>query len=194
MKSYKILIVEDEPIVAAHIKNILERLGCQVSGISSTGEEAVIAAGIFDTELVLMDIVLAGKMDGIQAAQIIKEKFGIPIIYLTAFSDEDTINKAKVTEPLGFIVKPFEEKDLRSTIEMAAYKHESEKRIKEIEKRYQALFDNSLTCFYLHDGSRHSCTTLKKTNSQLTFRFDNPISAVMSALALAEQPPKRVVC
>ncbi len=130
----KILIVEDESIVALHIENSLKTLGYTVSGIASSGEEAIEKAGNTHPDLVLMDIVLKGEIDGIGAAEHIRDHFDIPVVYLTAFGDENTLQRAKVTEPFGYILKPFKERELYIAIEIALYKHETESKLKRIER------------------------------------------------------------
>jgi len=118
----KILIVEDEGIVSLHIKKTLEDLGYVVSDIAGSGEDAIIKAMENRPDLVLMDIVLQGIVDGIDAAEKIRALFNIPVIYLTAHADESTLQRAKLTAPFGYIVKPFKERDLHIAIEFALYK------------------------------------------------------------------------
>lgn len=151
MEKCRILIVEDEIIVSLHIRSVLLHFKYQVVEIASSGEEAIEKAGMYRPDLVLMDIHLGGRVDGIMAAACIREKYDIPTIYLTSYNDEETINKAKMTEPLGFLVKPLDNNELRNSIELALYKHESEKKLKESEERYKALFDRSLDLIYLND-------------------------------------------
>ncbi len=139
MTNARILIVEDELIVAKSIKNILERFEYSVLAIVSTGEEAVQKAAEMPPDLVLMDIALQGEMDGVEAAQKIRARCDIPVVYLTAYADDQTLQRAKVTEPFGYVLKPFEIKELRSAIEMALYKHEMDKKLKESEARYRAI-------------------------------------------------------
>ena len=134
MSSVKILVVEDESIVAMDIKHRLESLDYEVSEIASSGEDAVEKAGKTHPDLILMDIVLKGEMDGIDAAQIIKDRFDIPVVYLTAYSDDKTLKRAKITSPFGYIIKPFEDQELHSAIEVALYKHMMESKLKENEK------------------------------------------------------------
>lgn len=122
----RILVVEDESIVALSIQNRLEALGYAVAANLPSGEAAVKKAGETRPDLVLMDIRLRGKIDGIQAADQIRNLFQIPVVYLTAYTDEETINRAKFTEPYGYILKPFEPRDLCTTIEIALYKHQME--------------------------------------------------------------------
>lgn len=134
MASFKILVVEDESIVAMDIKHRLENMGYIVPAITSSGEEAVEKASESNPDLVLMDIVLKGEMDGIDAAQQIKDNLDIPVVYLTAYSDERTLKRAKITGPFGYIIKPFEDRELHSAIEVALYKHEMESKLKANEK------------------------------------------------------------
>ncbi|MGA2668514.1 MAG: PAS domain S-box protein [Ignavibacteria bacterium] len=130
----KILVVEDEGIIAQDIKNCLENLGYTVPEVVFTGTEAILKADELRPDLVLMDIVLKGEIDGIETAAEIRNRYNIPIVYLTAYEDDKTLKRAKLTEPLGYILKPFEERYLRSSIEMALYKHQMEKKLKENER------------------------------------------------------------
>jgi len=130
MNNLKILIVEDEVITAMFIQEYLEKIGYEVIDAVSTGEEAIKLVETDKPDLVLMDIMLKGKMTGIDAAKIIYLKHNIPIIYLTAYSDEDTLNKTKETSPFGYLVKPIEEHSLRATIEMAINKYREESNLK----------------------------------------------------------------
>lgn len=134
MKKKQILIVEDERIVAEDIKISLQRLGYSVPGTAVSGEEAVKKAEDMRPDLVLMDIVLTGEMDGIEASALIRSRFDIPVVYLTACSDPKTLKKAKITDPFGYIVKPYENKDLQTAVEVALYKRKMENMLKEREK------------------------------------------------------------
>ena len=134
MANESVLVVEDEGIVAMHIENILKSLGYTVSGTFSSGEEAIETAKNFRTDLVLMDIVLKGKMDGIEAADHIRNNFDIPVIFLTAYGDESTLHRAKITEPYGYLLKPFKERELHIAIEIALYKHGIEARLRSIDR------------------------------------------------------------
>ncbi len=134
MSNVKILVVEDESIVAMDIKHRAEGLGYSVTGITPSGEGAIQKAAETLPDLVLMDIVLKGDMDGVEAAQKIRDSLDIPVVYLTAYSDEKTLKRAKVTEPFGYIIKPFEDRELHSAVEVALYKHKMESKLKESEK------------------------------------------------------------
>ena len=118
MKKAKILVVEDEGILALALIRKLQSFGYSAPVIVSTGEEAVQITSRVDFDLILMDIVLGGEMDGIEAAGIIAEQSGVPIIYLTGNSDLTTFRRAKATNPAGYILKPFDDEQLHSTINM----------------------------------------------------------------------------
>ena len=136
MSETSIMVVEDEVIVASHIERNLKSKGFLVPAVAHSGEEAVEKATETLPHLVLMDIRLGGAMDGIQAADIIRTRLNIPVVFLTAYADDDTLKRAKVTEPFGYIIKPYEARDLHSTISIALYKHSMEKKLKESEERY----------------------------------------------------------
>jgi PAS domain S-box-containing protein len=134
--SANILIVEDEGIVARNLDQRLTGLGYAVVGVTAFGEQAVSMARTNRPDLVLMDIRLRGEMDGIAAAEQIHQELQLPVVYLTAYADEDTLRRARVTEPFGYILKPFQERELRTAIEIALYKHRAERRLLESERRY----------------------------------------------------------
>lgn len=121
-----ILVVEDEGIVAQEIKSRLEKSGYTVCAVAHDGKTAIAHADDKKPDLVLMDIRLKGEMDGIEAAGIIGERFRIPVVYLTAYTDPDTLERAKVKDPFGYVVKPFETRSLMVSIEIALHRHRSE--------------------------------------------------------------------
>ena len=131
MTKTKVLIVEDEAIVAADLANKLERLGYRVSGSVASGEDAIAIASEQRPDIVLMDIRLSGSLDGIETAERLRRVHPIPVIYVTAHSDPDTITKALGTDPFGFILKPFIDRELKTQIEIALYKHRSELALRE---------------------------------------------------------------
>ncbi len=131
MEDIKILVVEDEGIIGLNIKKKLKSFGYTVPAIVATGEEAIKMAEITFPDLILMDVRLKGDMDGMETAEEIRKNFDILVIYLTAYSDDEVLEKAKKTEPYGYIVKPFKANDLRSNIEIALYKHKMEKDMQE---------------------------------------------------------------
>ena len=130
MPHVKLIIVEDEEIVAFDIEDILKSLGYEVSAIVASGEEAIAFCTTIKPDLVLMDIMLKGEMDGTQAAEVIKKNFNIPVIYLTAYGDTKTLARAKITEPFGYLVKPFDERELHTAIEIALSRHQAEEKIR----------------------------------------------------------------
>lgn len=144
-----ILIVEDEIIIAADLKGRLENLGYNIVGISATGNDAIMKTGETHPDLVLMDIMLKGNMDGIDTAQKIRDLYDIPVIYLTAYFDDEILNRAKITEPFGYILKPFEDMRIQSAVEMAVYNHHMEQKLEnsakilEFSKELLRMMNNS---------------------------------------------------
>jgi len=141
MNKYSILIVEDEALIAASLVHALSSLGYTVPEPVATGEDAIRAVKTRKPDLVLMDIKLAGAMDGIEAAEKIRAIADIPIVYLTAYTDNLRLAKAQLTEPYGFIVKPAHSRELHATIEMAMYKHALDRKLKESEEKYRMLVE-----------------------------------------------------
>ncbi|WP_118134518.1 ATP-binding protein [Oceanicella sp. SM1341] len=150
MNSARILIVEDDRVVQRDLRQQLVRLGHQVVGASASGEEAVTLAARHVPDIVLMDIRLEGEMDGVEAARRIREAQAIPVIYLTAYADDDTVRRAAVTEPFGYLLKPFEEPQMRTVIQMALYKRDTDARLRRSERRYAATLagigDGVISC------------------------------------------------
>ena len=130
----RILIAEDQKITAMHLKISLQGFGYEVVGTVSTGAEAIQRANETKPDLILMDIRLDGDLDGIETARAIRERHDIPIVYVTAYSDQDVMERAKLTGPFGYLLKPFSMEGLRTTIEMALYKHQMERRLRETEE------------------------------------------------------------
>lgn len=142
MGNVKILIVEDEVIVARDIEDMVKAQGYDALAIAYSGEAAIKKAEELKPDLVLMDILLKGEMDGIEAAEQIYNRFHIPIVYLTAYAEDKTIERAKLTEPFGYLLKPFEERELHTAIEIALYKHKLETALRESEERFHTFFDS----------------------------------------------------
>ncbi len=141
MTSVKILVVEDEVIVARDIADMLKSQGYDVPAIALSGEQAIQKTEQIQPDLVLMDIVLKGDVDGIEAAEQIRHRFDIPVIYLTAYTDAQTVKRAKITEPFGYITKPFDKRELYTNIEMALYKHKMEKSLRRERDKAQKYLD-----------------------------------------------------
>ena len=137
-----VYIVEDESIVAKDIQNSLKKMGYNVLGISNNGPDAIKNIVDLEPNIVLMDIMIKGNMTGIDVAEIIKKEYNIPVIFLTAYADENTLSKAKITEPYGYILKPFKEVELHSTIEMALYKHKKDTEVQKERDFLYSLIEN----------------------------------------------------
>jgi PAS domain S-box-containing protein len=151
MKTPSILIVEDEAIVAADLAIRLTQLGYEVVGTTPSGEESVVLAERTRPSLVLMDIRLQGALDGIEAAQEIRARFRLPVVFLTAYAESATLQRAKLAEPLGYILKPFEDRELATIVEIALYKHQTECRLQESEERFRTLAALAPAGIYLAD-------------------------------------------
>ena len=142
MAKARVLVVEDEAIVAKDIQNMLKALRYDAPATAFSGEEAIKKVEEIRPDLVLMDIVLKGEMDGIEAVEKIRNRFNIPVVYLTAHASEKTLQRAKITVPFGYILKPVEERELHTTIEMALYKHEMENKLKESERSLSTILQS----------------------------------------------------
>ncbi|MFN2168660.1 MAG: ATP-binding protein, partial [Anaerolineae bacterium] len=168
-----ILIVEDDNIIALELADRLQELGYRVCGQVGFGEDAIAQAGKLRPDLVLMDIRLKGPMDGVEAAAEIRGRFDIPVVYLTAYADANTLQRAKVTEPYGYILKPFEERELHTAIEIGLYKHRMERQLRASEQwlstTLQSIGDAVLT-----------------TDEQGRVVTMNPIAEALTGWALAD--------
>src|SRR5574341_1670289 len=173
MVKTQILVVEDEAIVAEAIRRKLQKLGYSVPSTASRGEEAIKKVEENNPDIVLMDIVLQGEMDGIEAAEQIRARFNIPIVYLTAYSDIKTLERAKVTEPFGYIIKPFKERELNINIEIALYKHRMERKLKESKEWFTTTLKSISDAVIATDSS--GCV-----------KFMNPVAQSMTGWALEE--------
>jgi PAS domain S-box-containing protein len=140
MPKAKLMIVEDEWVIADDLRVCLERMEYEVLSVVTRGEEAVKKAEEERPDLIIMDIMLSGDMSGIEAAGQIRTRFHIPQIYVTAYADDHMLEKAKITEPLGYLIKPFDDKELHAVIEMALYKSKMEKQLRESEEKYRRFF------------------------------------------------------
>lgn len=152
MAKKKILIVEDDRAVAESIKGIIKKMGHSVSGIVTTGDDAINQVNKSSPDLILMDVSLQGKIDGIEVAEKIKERLDIPLVYLTARTDEESLVRAKATAPFGYIVKPFDVQDLRLTVEASLHRSEMEKELRERVERFRQLAENIHEVFWMFDN------------------------------------------
>ena len=137
-----ILVVEHEAIVAEDLQRRLEQMGYNVPCIAASGEEAVKGTRRHNPDLVLMNVLLAGPMNGIEAADRIRSTIDIPIIYLTAYADEEILERAKITEPFGYLIKPVSDRELHSNIEISIYKHRTDKQLSEKEKGHSTVLSS----------------------------------------------------
>ena len=142
MSQAQILIVEDEAIIALGLQKKLEQFGHGVAAIASSGEEALAQTIELRPDLVLMDIVIQGHLDGIGAAKRIQEQFDIPVVYLTAYSDQEHLHRAKTTAPFGYLLKPFNDRELEITLEIALYKAQAQQRIQEQQRWYSSILNS----------------------------------------------------
>jgi PAS domain S-box-containing protein len=152
MAKASILIVEDEAIVAADLADKLERAGYDISGTVSRGEHALRMVQQNRPDLILMDIRLAGPLDGIDVAKSLKISTDVPMVFLTAHSDDETIRRAGLTDPFGYILKPFEERDLTTQIEIALYRYQAERALRDSEGKYRALVETAFDGIIIIDG------------------------------------------
>jgi signal transduction histidine kinase len=144
MEQARIMVVEDEGIVAWHLAQQLQDMGHTVPAVVSSGAEAVQQAAALHPDLVLMDIHLRGEIDGIEAAARIRAQGDIPVVYLTAYADQATLERAKITGPSGYVLKPFDERELRATIEMALFKHRMEKTLNQQRVEFLAMLTHDI--------------------------------------------------
>ncbi|MFB2837029.1 ATP-binding protein [Floridanema evergladense] len=164
-----ILVVEDEVIIGMDIKNSLKKLGYNVPAVVATGEKAIEKAAIIQPDLILMDIMLKGAIDGVQAAEKIRTQLNLPVVFLTAHTDQTTLQRAKETEPFGYIVKPFQEKDLHTTIEIALARCKAETEIRKALEKEREL--NELKSRFV---------------SMVSHEFRTPMSTILFSTDLLE--------
>ena len=141
-KKANILVVEDEAIVRADIEDYLRSFGYRIAASVGSGEEAKRLAAKLKPDLVLMDIMLAGKMDGVQAGKHIQTKLGIPVVFVTAHGDEHTLERAKLNAPFGYVLKPFNDRELRTAVEIAIFRHRTEEEVRRLQQWLKAILDN----------------------------------------------------
>jgi CheY-like chemotaxis protein len=169
MAAVRILVVEDQAIIADSIVDVLRELGYEVPAIASSAEDAARLACELQPDLVLVDIKLQGEMDGIDVASRIRTCLDAPIIYITAYSDEETLRRAKVTEPAAYLLKPFGPRDLCSAIEIALYKHGRDRELRESERQLQRVIEAVPDGVLLLDAERQLLLANPVGQSYLAF-------------------------
>src|ERR1051325_2403751 len=137
-----ILVVEDESIVRADIEDYLKSFGYRVAASVASGEEAKRQATKLRPDLVLMDIILSGKIDGIEAGRYIQRQLGIPVVFVTAHGDEPTLQRAKLNAPFGYVLKPFNDRELRTAIEIAIFRHRAEEELRQLQQWLKTILDS----------------------------------------------------
>ena len=180
MAQTQILVVEDEAIVAEDIRSSLLNMGYSVPATVTSGKEAIRKAGENNPDLVLMDIMLKGEMDGIETAEEMRSRFNIPVVYLTAYSDKNTLERAKITEPFGYIIKPFKERELSINIEIALFKHKMEKKLKESREWFTTTL-------------KSTSDAVIATDSDGCVKFMNPAARSLTGWAGAQGKPLKEV-
>jgi AmiR/NasT family two-component response regulator len=146
MNTYRVLIVEDERIVAKDIQTTLFKQGYEVVGIASSGEQALELMEAARPDIVLMDVMLDGDLDGIETATRINIRYDVPVVFLTALSNTAIIERAKLTNPYGYILKPFQEREIQIVIEMAVYKHQAEKQLRDRQRCRWSFYGTVKSC------------------------------------------------
>jgi two-component system, cell cycle sensor histidine kinase and response regulator CckA len=178
----KIMIIEDESVVALDLQARLNRLGHQIVGIGNSQDDALRLAASWHPDLAFMDIHLRGVTDGVEIAQQLRSSYNIPVIYLTAYADDITLQRAKITEPVGYLIKPFEERELHSTIEMALYKIQVERKLQEQAARLQQIVSTVPEGVALLDDNR--CVVFANTQAEdfLSLLADAKIGDIIERL------------
>ncbi len=189
MAGKKILIVEDETVEALDIKKMLESFDYDVPSVVLNGATAVETAKKIRPDLILMDIVLKGELDGINAAKKIKE-LNIPVIFLTAHSDDEAVERAKKTEPYGYLVKPYDPLDLKNTVEFALYKHSMDEKLKKSEKKYRNIIENLQDAYLRADNN--GTIIMASPSAATMFKYSSPEEMIgQSVLNVYSEPDTR---
>jgi signal transduction histidine kinase len=170
MSTARVLIVEDESIIALDIQTSLRTAGYQVVSIAATAEEAINDTAHLQPDLVLMDIRLDGEMDGVETAEYIRQKWQLPIVFLTAHADENTLTRAKKSQPFGYILKPFDDRELITTIEIALSRHKAETAIQDALEKEREM--NELKSRFV---------------SVVSHEFRNPLNTILFSTELLQR-------
>jgi PAS domain S-box-containing protein len=191
------MIVEDEAIVVTHLRIHLTQLGYQVVGTAAKGERALALAAEVRPDLVLMDIGLQGPMDGIETAIAMRRRFQIPVVFLTAHAERTLLQRAKLAEPFGYIIKPVKERDLEVSIEIALHKHQLERKLQDSEERHRTIIETAMDGFRLVDleGNLHEvndtyCQMIGYSRQELLTMRVHDLEATQTAATVAAQMQK----
>src|SRR5919106_4222509 len=155
MQAPRIMVVEDERIIALHLRQQLEKLGYQVVGVVASGEQALERVRELKPDVVLMDIHIEGELDGIETAARLPEDLQIPVVYLTAYSEEATLARARATRPYGYLLKPFAERELHATIQMVLERRAAEVALRESEERLRFALEAAEMGSWELDANTH---------------------------------------
>jgi PAS domain S-box-containing protein len=192
MGSARILVVEDEAIVARDIVHQLERFGHHVVADTPRGEEAVEVAARLLPDLVLMDIQLAGTMDGIDAAQVIRRNSGIPVVFLTAFATDNVLQRAKQASPFGYLIKPFDPQQLATAIEIALHQHEVESKLSESREELATILRTANDAFFLADADGRLLDVNEAACKLLGYTREELLTLSLAGVE-ADQTPEHVL-
>jgi PAS domain S-box-containing protein len=173
MSSPQILVVEDEALVAKNIGMELNELGYGLCGVAACGEDAIKIAAETHPDLVLMDIVLKGDLDGVETTQRIREQMDVPVVYITAYADDHTLERAKKTDPFGYLLKPYEERELHTTIQIALHKHRVERMLRDMHD-------------WLDSALRWMPDAVILTDAKAGIGFINPVAEILTGWSQAE--------
>ncbi len=187
----KVLIVEDDALISAGLLQTVRSFGYETGKVVATGEDAVISAKEIKPDIILMDIKLAGTMDGIEAARIIRSAQDIPVIYLTAYSDDERLRESLHTEPYGYLIKPVKNDDLRTTLEITLYKHQMDIALRESEERYRAIITQAMEGIVLFDRDSHTIIETNPAFRDLVGYTEKEL-ATMNIFNIVPYPPETV--
>ncbi len=188
-RKYSILLVEDEAIIALDLSSTLERIGYAVAGTATTGEEGLEMTLALNPDLVIMDILLGAGMDGIETAAAIRKRRDIPVVYMTANADAATVERARSTEPFGYINKPVSENDLRTGLDTALYKHRMEKALRESEERYKRIVEMATEGIWAMDGRRVTTFVNRRMEEMLGYGSGEMIGKRVTDFMFPEDIP-----
>lgn len=215
MNQLKIIIVEDDPILCDLLKIRLGKMGYSVTGMYATGEDAIRAISEHRPDLVIMDVTLVGKMDGIETAQQIQKQYPLPVVYLTGSSDPQTFERAKITEDSEYVIKPFSDSDLHIAIEMAFHKNGLQRKIKHRQKFLESIIKfagtgiittdgegtilianpaaESLTGFHFYSSNKTHLSAMVNITDEKGNKIESPVNAVMVDLVARDLPEHAIL-